>query len=236
MIRIFVCDNDIAFMDHIEETIHDRFNSENIYVNKFQYPKLLIEEVRKNPCDIIIMNTEFSYSDGITVAKEIRTFDNAVKIIFIASDTKYCLESYSVNAFGFMLKHINTDDFCALVQRCIVQISNDKERFICLPIKSGFIKTDCSSIEYIDVYNKNIEYHFTNGETASCTGYIKNIEENVKKFPCFYRILRSCIINMDHVSKFEHGNIHMHSGDIISVGKNKSKEVKEHIYKWLTEK
>lgn len=236
MIRILICDNDTAFMDHIEEFILNRFGAGEIITQKLQYPRQLMEEAKKNPYDIIIMNTEFTYGNGIAAAKEIRRFDNAVKIIFIASDTSYCLESYSVNAFGFMLKSINGDDFCALIQRCIAQISADNERFVCLPIKSGFIKTDYNDIEYIDVYNKNIEYHFSDGETASCTGYIKNVEEAVKKFPCFYRVLRSCIINMNHVSKFEHGNIHMNSGDVISVGKNKSKEVKDHIYKWLTDK
>ena len=233
MIRILICDNDTAFMDHIEEILSE---TEDIVTMKMQFSLKFMDEVKRNPYDIIIMNTEFGIGSGISAASKIREFDNEVKIVFIASDTKYCLESYSVNAFGFMLKPVNSDDFCALIQRCIAQISADNDRFVCLPIKSGFIKIDYSSIEYIDVYNKNIEYHFSNGETASCTGYIKNVEETVNKFPCFYRVLRSCIINMNHVSKFEHGNIHMNSGDVISVGKNKSKEVKDHIYKWLTDK
>ncbi len=233
MIRILICDNDTEFMDCIEEIISD---TENISITKMQFSVRFMDEVRKNPYDIIIMNTEFGIGNGISAAKKIREFDDEVKIIFIASDTKYCLESYSVNAYGFMLKPINSEELNMLIKKCAAEILCNSEKFVCLPIKSGFIRTDYSSIEYIETYSRNIEYHFIDGTTAKYIGYIKNIEECINKFPCFYRVLRSCIINMNHISKYENRNIHMSSGYIVSIGEKKSREVKEHLQKWIIEK
>lgn len=180
------------------------------------------------------MNTEYGVlGNGISIAKIIRGFDDAVKIIFVAEDTRYCFESYSVKASGFLLKSTSSVELCTAVEKCIDEISGVNDSFVCLPIKSGFIRVKYYDIEYIDVYQRRVEYHFIDGRTEYYIGYIKTVVECLAKFNCFYHILRSCIINMNCILRYENRNIYMISGNVISIGEKKSKEVKTHIQEWL---
>ena len=49
--------------------------------------------------------------NGITAAKEIRQYDNVVKIIFLTSSAEFAVESYVVGAYFYQLKPIWEDSF-----------------------------------------------------------------------------------------------------------------------------
>ncbi len=42
--------------------------------------------------------------NGLDVAKEIRTFDNRMQIIFLTSSSDYILQGYDVEALGYLIK------------------------------------------------------------------------------------------------------------------------------------
>lgn len=223
MIRIAICDNDRNYAEYIEQLLKKNNFRERLKIEKFVFPELILSNVKSGIVyDIIIMETTFNNTDGITIANEIRKFDNMVQFIYISSSSRYCVESYILRAYSFMLKPINTAYFIDTLKKCIIFLQNNQERFVCLPIKNGLMRTSYAQIEYIDVYNKIIEYHFSDGNVISYMGYIKELEEKLSVFPCFFKITRSIIINMDYVVKIQHCEIILESGICIIVGKNKN--------------
>lgn len=232
MFKIALCDNDKKYMNYIEELLKSRDFNENLFIEKFILPELILSNMKSNiTYDIIIMETHFNSIDGITVADKIRKLDNDVKLIYVSSNNRYCVESYMVGTFCFFLKPLKEEYFIDTMKKCIASLRENKKTNVCLPIKNGFIRTNYTKIEYIDVYNKNIEYHFSDGNVMSYMGYIKEIEQKLSDFPCFYKINRSMIINIDYVVKVEHYEITLESGLHIIIGKNKFKAVKDAISK-----
>lgn len=54
---------------------------------------------------------------GIQAAREIRTFDSETKIIFLTSSPEFAVESYGVDAFYYLLKHIREGDLFPVLDR-----------------------------------------------------------------------------------------------------------------------
>lgn len=68
------------------------------------------EEITENyKCDydIILMDIEMKFVDGISAAEYIRRFDEKVIIIFITNSVKYAVKCYVVNAQGYIVKPVN---------------------------------------------------------------------------------------------------------------------------------
>ena len=56
--------------------------------------------------DVIFLDIEMPGSDGLEVAREIRTKDEAVGIIFVTGMAKYAVEGYAVHAIDFIVKPV----------------------------------------------------------------------------------------------------------------------------------
>lgn len=56
--------------------------------------------------DIIFMDIEMQFMDGMTAARKIREADKGVIIIFITNMAQYAIQGYEVDALDYVLKPI----------------------------------------------------------------------------------------------------------------------------------
>ena len=68
--------------------------------------------------DVILLDICMPGMNGIQCAKDIRQYDNLVKIIFLTSSTEYAVESYSVKAHNYLLKPTQKKDLFLTQKRC----------------------------------------------------------------------------------------------------------------------
>ena len=66
--------------------------------------------------------------NGITAAKEIRQYDNVVKIIFLTSSAEFAVESYVVDAYFYQLKPIWEDSLFRLTDSVIAECRRADQR------------------------------------------------------------------------------------------------------------
>lgn len=57
--------------------------------------------------DIILMDIEMKFIDGMTAAEEIRQKDTTVSIIFITNAPQYAIRGYEVGALDYILKPVS---------------------------------------------------------------------------------------------------------------------------------
>ena len=57
--------------------------------------------------DIILMDIEMRFMDGMSAAEEIRQMDKDVVIIFITNMPQYAIRGYAVEALDYMLKPVS---------------------------------------------------------------------------------------------------------------------------------
>lgn len=114
MIKVAFCDDDMSVLDEIERLLDQYCEKQNreIRYASFQNSLELLAEIEKGMCfDVLFLDVIMPGMDGIHVAKEIRQYDNAVKIIFLTSSDEFAVQSYTVDAYFYQMKPIREESF-----------------------------------------------------------------------------------------------------------------------------
>ena len=69
--------------------------------------------------DIILMDIEMQFMNGMDAARKIREVDKAVIIIFITNMAQYAIQGYEVDALDYILKPISYFAFSQRIQRAV---------------------------------------------------------------------------------------------------------------------
>ena len=67
--------------------------------------------------DIILMDVQMKFMDGMTAAEEIRKVDPEVVIIFITNMAQYAIRGYAVDALDYVLKPVSYVAFSQRLER-----------------------------------------------------------------------------------------------------------------------
>jgi two-component SAPR family response regulator len=83
--------------------------------------------------------------NGIQTAKQIRQFNEAVKIIFLTSSSEFAVDSYAVGASYYLLKPVEKMSFFEILQRFLHTSKQKEEESIILhdgkSLKRFFLRT-----------------------------------------------------------------------------------------------
>ena len=132
--RIAACDDNLEFLQELSELLNkyseeSRINVEyKMYTNPFE----LVTQMEKGiHYDIILMDVCMPGMNGIQCAKDIRGYDNFVKIVFLTSSKEYAVESYTVKAHDYLLKPIEKDRLFTVLKQTEKEADNiEKSIFV----------------------------------------------------------------------------------------------------------
>ena len=151
MIRVAFCDDDQSVLNGINELI-DKYRgrcSQEIEYTTFHSSLELLAEVEKGMrFDVLFLDVIMPGEDGINTAKEIRQYDNVVKIIFLTSSSEFAIQSYTVGAYFYQIKPIWKDDFFNLMDSVISECRKEHQTSLILRCKSGITRVDLDKLEY----------------------------------------------------------------------------------------
>ena len=147
--------------------------------------------------DIILMDIQMKFVDGMTAAEEIRKVDSEVVIIFITNMTQYAIRGYEVDALDYILKPVSYFAFSQKLARAIARIKRKESTYVTIPVKGGIVRLNTADIYYIESAGHNLIYHSASGNHMS-SGTMKSVEEQFEKLN-FSRGNKCYLINLEHV-------------------------------------
>ena len=147
--------------------------------------------------DIILMDIQMKFVDGMTAAEEIRKADTEVVIIFITNMTRYAIRGSEVDALDSILKPVSYFAFSQKLSKAIGRIKKKSSKHVTIQVKGGVLRLDVSDIYYIESVGHNLIYHTSTGEHMSA-GTLKSIEEEFANMG-FSRCNKCYLINLKHV-------------------------------------
>ena len=157
MIQIAFCDDDQTVLDQLSALL-EKYRAQRcvqIQCTAFHSPLDLLAEIEKGTrYDILFLDVIMPAENGITAAKEIRQYDNVVKIIFLTSSAEFAVESYVVGAYFYQIKPIWEDSFFRLTDSVIAECRRADQRSLILRCKTGISRIDLDQLLYCEVLGR----------------------------------------------------------------------------------
>ena len=103
MIRIAIVEDEEAYVQQLISYLHEyqKTANEEIAVTVYRDGDEITSKY-KSQYDIILMDIQMKFVDGMTAAEEIRSIDSSVVIIFITNMTQYAIQGYKVGAMDYI--------------------------------------------------------------------------------------------------------------------------------------
>ena len=89
----------------------------NVTISDFSDAESFVTQFENNKYNIIFFDIYMPGMSGIEAANTVRKTDSSVEIIFLSTSNNFACESYSVNAFCYLVKPITKNAVESLMQR-----------------------------------------------------------------------------------------------------------------------
>lgn len=149
--------------------------------------------------DIIMMDIEMPGMNGMDAAAQIRGMDADVVMMFITNMASYALRGYEVGALDFVMKPITYYAFAMRFARVLKRVRQKEQQQILLSFPDGVKKLEVQQIYYVEVQNRVLHYHTTEGEYC-VRGTMQSVEQALETHP-FVKCNHWYIVNLKHVSE-----------------------------------
>ena len=194
----------------------------------FHSPLDLLAEIDKGMrLDVLFLDVVMpGGQNGIDVAKEIRQYDNNVKIIFLTSSSEFAVQSYAVGAYFYQLKPIWKESFWRLMDSAVSECKRERQCSLILRCKSGISRIELDKLEYCEVIGRTLFFYLENGNVLECFGSMDELCGQLTEYESFLRPHRSFVVNMDYIQSISHRAIIMANLAEIPVPRGKCSEMK----------
>ena len=112
MINIAIVEDEKLYVSQFKEYIsrYEKESGNRINVSVFPDGAEIVENY-SGDFDIILMDIQMKYMDGMTAAEQIRKLDSEVIIMFITNMTQYAIRGYEVDALDYVVKPVEYFSF-----------------------------------------------------------------------------------------------------------------------------
>ncbi|GIO41021.1 LytR/AlgR family response regulator transcription factor [Paenibacillus apis] len=202
MIRIAIVEDEAHYKEQLTDFLKrfEQETGEHIDLATYGDGDEFVEGF-KAQFDIILMDVQMRFMDGMAAAEEIRKMDSEVVIIFITNMAQYAIKGYAVDALDYVLKPISYFQFSQRLNRAIERMKRREEHHITLKIKAGVKRFQISDIYYIESLGHKLVFVTKSGEVETI-GTMKELEDQLAGYP-FFRGNKGYFINLEHVEGME---------------------------------
>jgi len=220
-IRIAVVEDDPLDCEALMQNLHRYGKEKNLFLETtaFSDGEDLVTDYAAN-FDLILLDIEMAFMNGMETARCVRELDPEVPIIFVTNAPQYAIEGYKVRAMDYILKPISWFSFCESLDRAFQYCSTRDRQYLTVAMKDGRIRLDVDDICYVEVQDHQLIYNTRRGRYVT-KSTIREAEAQLS-LPQFFRCNRCYIINLKHVEAYKGYDV-KDSGDVIQVSRRQRK-------------
>ena len=198
--RIAICDDleaDRASLRAALNSIPALFAGTATEVREYVSGEALLMETEDNGAvfDLIFLDIYMGGITGMDTAKELRQLGASAPVIFLTTSPDFAVESYEVNAAGYLLKPIQLEKLSALISHLLTSVERPR---VC--IQSGrrrrYVFLD--DILFAESDNHSLAIHLSGGEILPCSEKLSDLAARLDGR--FLRCHQSYLVNMAHVA------------------------------------
>lgn len=174
--------------------------------------------LRQNPPDILFLDVEMPWMNGIEMLKAMG--DVKFKVIFTTAHNQYAVQAFRLSAIDYLLKPINQKDLSEAVSRISLEDTNMNEGIqhltynlenpeirhrVAIPSRDGLDFILIENIIYCEADSNYTHIYLMNDKHIIMSKPLKDLDLQLRPYN-FCRIHHSYLINLNHLIKYIRGN------------------------------
>lgn len=206
------CDADRAYVLRMVEA-WAASTGHGVHIDMFSCAEsFLFHYTEKNDYDILLLDIEMGDMDGVTMAKQLRRSNDTLQIIFITGYSDYISEGYEVAALHFLVKPVKAEKLYCVLDRAVEKLAKN-EKVLTFEQGGEMVRLPIYQIRYADVFGNYVTLHAQQAVTVRMT--LGQLEKQLDER--FYRVGRSCIVNLACISRVTRTEIKLSDGTAIAL-------------------
>ena len=211
--KIAICDDQRKDSEYISAMVRAWAEERALPVSMELFPSaeaFLFQYEERKDWDLLLLDIEMAQMDGVSLAKAIRQDNEAVQIVFITGYSEYIAEGYEVAALHYLMKPVKPEKLFAVLDRAAEKLRQN-EGYLTVQTTEETIRAPFYAIRYLDVQKNYVTVHAQVDYTVKRT--LSEIEAELDRR--FFRIGRSCIVNLDSVRRVTRTDVFLSDGTVL---------------------
>lgn len=151
--------------------------------------------------DIVFMDIEMPYLNGMEGAAKLREIDHTTLLIFATNLGQMAAQGYTVEAFDFIVKPIAYETLRFKLKRAFERLAREKGRNVTFASDGAKFVMPASEIQYLEVADHQLVFHTDSGNYP-VYGTMAKMREQLE--PLGFFMCNSCyLVNLRFVRKVE---------------------------------
>lgn len=207
--RILICDDDKDTAKQLEKILQSYFKRNSLKLPEIMTyhngSDLLADTSEK---DIVFLDIEMPGVNGIYVGNELKKANDNIIIFIVTSYAEYLDEAMRFHVFRYLSKPLDKQRIFRNLKDALT-LYNTSVTKIPIETKDKVFVVLASDIIFVEAHGHNVTVHTLQKDYKS----IHSIKYWLKSLnmPCFFASHRSFLVNLKHVSDFDHSLIHLYN-------------------------
>jgi DNA-binding LytR/AlgR family response regulator len=235
MVNIAICDDVDEDRQEIKSILTRIFagRKEPVKVCEYESGENMIADIEEEyeSFDFIFQDIYMDGMTGVDASRRIREISKDVKIIFVTASPDFAVESYDVEASGYILKPFDEEKFKNLMDRLLTPISRKK---IVTNARGHYQYIFVDEILWVESSNNDIHIHLTDGSTVIQRQKLGEFENAIDDID-FLRCHQSFLVNMNFIDDVD-DQFHMRDGSVIPIRVRSRKKVTDEYHQWFLDR
>ena len=211
--RFAICDDDTKYVEYIENLAARWAIQTEVRLETERFPSaeaFLFRYEERRDFDVLLLDIEMTGMDGVELARTVRQGSDDMQIVFITGYTDYIAEGYEVSALHYLTKPVNEDKLFQVLTRAVGRLARN-EPALTLELPGETVRLPLSKIRYLDVLHNYVTVHADRDYTIKRS--LAELEKGLDQR--FFRIGRSCILNLAFVSRATRTAVELSGGAVV---------------------
>lgn len=231
---IAICDDCSLDREIIIDLLKNYFRYQSIEyaISDYERGSDLIYDIEDGKLfNLIFLDIYMRDELGIDVARKLRDINYKGDIVFLTATSDFAVDSYEVEAKGYLLKPHNYEKICNIMNK-ITQ--NIEIRAYNIHQRNGFIRIPFNDILYVESNNSKCIMHSLDGEDYVIYKRLNEIEDELNDSR-FLRCHQSYLVNMNYIQKADR-QFELTNGDIVCIRQRNLKAIKQEYFNYIGNK
>lgn len=226
--QVVICDDEEVILKNMSHSIETEFQSRGFRIDKILLtnPVKLQEHLKNQPTDVLFLDIDMPYINGMEIAAWIQEERIPVLLVFVTNQDTLVYQTFRYQPFGFIRKSVFEEEIGEVIERIALKLQYSED-YVVWQHAGESIKLKLEDIfyleadsNYVNVKTKEKEYRFRDTLTSL---------ENKLEAKGFFRIHKGFLINGERVHVLKSDHIEMEDGAILPIGRSYSESVRKKL-------